>query len=644
MKTFSRLVGAAAVVVVLGGSTPAFAVGEEGERGKGPVDGAQGKSSSRQAPGGSIVSVVRDKSGRPIPSAIVSAIGRRIITGVTDSDGRCTFTALPPGDYLVRVHRPGFISASSLLVLGGPGVSTTWSFVLKPQPAVFIEEESPRTPNGVLAAGMIVGDGTALQPPTPSATEDDHDHGETAWRLRHLKRSVLKDSTDVIIGDDDSEFDDEVAATFARRDGGAASLAASLLSAFPLAGQVNLLTTSSFDSPQQLISAGNLARGAALVSLGAAAGQHGDWSVQGAMTQGDVTSWMVSGSYLTRAPARHVYDLGMSYSLQRYDGSNPAALAAVADGNRFAGLIYAFDSWTITQKVSLLYGGRYAKYGYVEQSLFSPRARFTITPTGSLRLSVGASRRALAPGAEEFVPSMIAGTWLPPERTFAPISGATFTPQRTTHFDATVEHDFTPTTLVGVRAFHQRTGNQLVTLFGLGDVERPAADLGHYFVGTGGDVLARGWSVSIRQVIARRVRGSVDYTVTTSQWQASPQSEIAAVRLPGVVREGRERVQDVTASIDTDIPVTETHVFALYRLSDGFAGSTIDSLGPSFGARFDVQVTQSLPFMDFASAHWEMLVGVRNLFREMADEASIYDELLVVRPPKRIVGGLTLRF
>ena len=77
MKTFSRLVGAAAVVVVLGGSTPALAVGE-GERTKGAFDSAQGKSSSRQAPGGSIVSVVRDKSGRPIPSAIVSAIGRAL--------------------------------------------------------------------------------------------------------------------------------------------------------------------------------------------------------------------------------------------------------------------------------------------------------------------------------------------------------------------------------------------------------------------------------------------------------------------------------------------------------------------------------------------------------------------------------------
>ena len=64
------------------------------------------------------------------------------------------------------------------------------------------------------------------------------------------------------------------------------------------------------------------------------------------------------------------------------------------------------------------------------------------------------------------------------------------------------------------------------------------------------------------------------------------------------------------------------------------------------GARwsFDVQVTQSLPFMNFANAQWEMLLGVRNLFRDVVDEASMYDELLVVRPPKRIVGGLTLRF
>jgi len=57
-----------------------------------------------------------------------------------------------------------------------------------------------------------------------------------------------------------------------------------------------------------------------------------------------------------------------------------------------------------------------------------------------------------------------------------------------------------------------------------------------------------------------------------------------------------------------------------------------------------VQVRQSLPFMDFSTAKWEMLVAVRDFFREAAADQSIYDELLVLRPPKQIVGGLTLRF
>jgi hypothetical protein len=641
MKTYSGLVLAAVVVGVMSSGGRVLAAPDEV-----PVRDRP----TRSAPGGSIVSVVRDREGRPLADAVVSAIGRRIVTGVTDQEGRCVFTSLPAGDYLVRVHRPGFVSSSSLLVLAGPGVSTTWSFVLKAQPTTIASAKEPRQP-AVMTAGFVGSGSATLQPPDATPVDPDapgdHDHGEVAWRIRHLKRSVLKDATDqAALDGNDDDFDEVVAEHFTRRGSVAdpARLAAALFSEFPLAGQVNLLTTGSFDSPQQLISAGTLARGVALVSLGARAGQHGDWAVQGAMTQGDVASWMVSGSYLTRAPARHVYDVGMSYSLQRYDGSNQAALAAVADGDRFAGVVYAFDSWTITQKVSLLYGGRYAKYGYIEESLFSPRARLTVTPTGRLRLSFGASRRALAPGAEEFVPSMIAGTWLPPERTFAPLSGGRFIPERTEHLDISAEHDLTPSTVVGVKTFYQRTDDQLVTLFGVGNIERPVADLGHYFVGTAGDVSARGWSISVRQVIARRVRGSLDYTVSTAHWQSTPDSELIDRRLPTVVRTGSERLHDLTASVDTEVPFTETHVYALYRVNGGYAGHQTDALGPTLGARFDVQVTQSLPFMDFGAAHWEMLVGVRNLFRDIVDEASIYDELLAVRPPKRLVGGLTLRF
>lgn len=641
MKSWTGRVATAAIISVAGTGV-CLAQGSPARATERPA------ASARQAPGGSIVSFVRDQSGRPVPSAIVSIVGRRIVTSLTDEFGRCTFSALPAGDYLIRVHRSGYVSSRSLIVLAGPGANTTWSFVLKPQLARSVDPRTAKS-QAILSAGFV-GSEASIAPanPEPAAEEDEtsHDHSEVAWRLKHLKRSVLKESTGQAVfddGTDPAEFDRAVADLFTRQTG-PAQVAASLLSHFPLAGQVNLLTTGAFDSPQQLVSAGSLARGVATVSLGASAGSRGDWAVQGAMTQGDVASWMVSGSYLTRAPARHVYDVGMSYSLQRYDGSNPAALAAVADGNRYAGVVYGFDSWKISNTVSLAYGARYAKYGYLDKSLISPRARLAVAPADKLRLSVGASRRALAPGAEEFVPSMVAGTWLPPERTFAPLRGTTFVPERTRHLDVAAEHDLTTSTMIGVRAFTQDTKDQIVTLFGLGGLARETSDLGHYWVGTAGDVEVRGYTVSIRQVIAQRVRGSVDYTVTTAEWQETPTSAATMHRLPRLSRTGTEQLHDVTTTIEADVPVTETRVFALYRINTGYAGDRLTELEPAPAARFDVQVTQSLPFMNFSKAQWEMLLGVRNLFRDIADEASIYDELLVVRPPKRIVGGLTLRF
>ncbi len=72
-------------------------------------------------------------------------------------------------------------------------------------------------------------------------------------------------------------------------------------------------------------------------------------------------------------------------------------------------------------------------------------------------------------------------------------------------------------------------------------------------------------------------------------------------------------------------------------MADGSVTPTVDS-------RFDIQVRQSLPFMDFNNARWEMLIAVRNFFHDAAPDQSIYDELLVVRPPTRVVGGLTLKF
>ena len=290
MNILSRLVVTAAVVGGVGGSTPVLASGGESS----PTPLRPIRTIDRPATGGSIVSFVRDHDGKPVAGAAVTVVGRRIATGITDQSGKCMFVSLPPGDYLVRVHRAGYVPASSQLVLAAPGVGTAWSFVLREQPAVFLEPIPKEQPRQVYAAGFV-GEEPTLRPTSEApAADGDDDHDEVAWRIRHMKRSVLKDATDQAVIDDGGgegledaggTFDPVAAANFSRPTGDVMTrMAASLLNDFPLVGQLNLLTTGSFDSPQQLVSAGTLARGVAQMSIGSSAGRHGDWSVQGAMS------------------------------------------------------------------------------------------------------------------------------------------------------------------------------------------------------------------------------------------------------------------------------------------------------------------------------------------------------------------------
>jgi hypothetical protein len=114
---------------------------------------------------------------------------------------------------------------------------------------------------------------------------------------------------------------------------------------------------------------------------------------------------VIAGTYSTRGPARHHYDLGLSYATQRYDGGNPAALRDVTDGSRNAGALYGFDTWTVSPAFTVTYGTRYARYDYLEnKGLLSPRVSMTLAAGDHFRVNTSASRRSIAPGAEEFLP------------------------------------------------------------------------------------------------------------------------------------------------------------------------------------------------------------------------------------------------
>ena len=87
----------------------------------------------------------------------------------------------------------------------------------------------------------------------------------------------------------------------------------------------------------------------------------------------------------------------------------------------------------------------------------------TLVPIERVRIRAGASRRMLAPGAEEFLEPLTPGLWVPPERTFVGFSP--MVSERTAQFEVSVEHDLAPGLVVAVRSFRQETANQQVALF-----------------------------------------------------------------------------------------------------------------------------------------------------------------------------------
>lgn len=612
--------------------------------------GASAQSATPQAVGqiaalvfGSIEGVVQDERGTPVGGAMISAVGASTSFAQSDQAGRFELRTLSPGPYLVRAHLAGFTAPNAEIVEVRARGRAFSSISLMRATASYPVLQAGL---GVAVPSAETGKEGAATTAGTSGAEPADDHGEFAWRLRHARRSVLKNAAMP-----QGMFEDEGVPSDAGMFGGAslfggpARLATSFFADTPFSGQFNLLTTGSFDSPEQLFTTDSFARSVADVSVGAPAAGHADWSMRGALTQGDVSAWIVAGSYVTRAPARHLYDVGLSYSKQRYNAGNPGAFNGV-DGSRNAGVVYGFETFTISPTIALTYGARYARYDYLaDRNLLSPRVGLTVTPVDRLRIKTLVSRRAIAPGAEEFVPPMNSTLWQPTQRTFSALAGGPLTSERTTHAQIELERDFGSSTVV-VRGFTQRVADQMVTVFGANMPERPVASLGHYFVGKNGSAEARGWATGVRTAFAQRIHASVEYTQTRARWMPVADLSYLIIVASPVAHPASGRIHDVATALETDVPETATKVLVLYRVSNGFAhAAQSDSAGRTmFDSRFDVQVRQSLPFMDFSAARWEMLVAVRNFFRESAPGQSIYDELFVVRPPKRIVGGLSLHF
>ncbi len=603
---------------------------------------------------GNIEGRVADDRGIPLTGAMVSALGSTSATAVTDQSGWFVMRSLPAGSYMVRAHMRGFAPSRRQLVEVRATSSTRVSATLQRTAAVptSAQPATPPPPPKIIAAGLApVGlefDPLAIDPLRAKSDPGDaaEDRSEKDWRIRHLPRSVLKTTTERTAATESERASKGEAPPALAAAARGKSSPARRLADLPVTGQVNLMTSGSFDGGSRVWASDSTGRGSALLTVAGPAWDYGDWTAR-MVTQADLGAWFLSGAFRNRAPARHVYNVGFSYSTQRTASANPLGsfgppgLERAALAGRAAGTLYGVGQVVLSRRLTIDYGARYSRYDYLAGAgLFSPSVMVTLAPVDRFRIRAGASRRLLAPGAEEFLEPLTSALWVPPARTFVGFSPAV--PERTVRYDVAVEHDITPGLMVSFGSSYQNTTDQQITYFG----GTPAGgSLRHYGIGDAGDVVARGWRVGVSHSLLSRLRGSVVYEITDARWlpAAGPGADLLLVGYRP--RPTTERLRDLTTSVETVLPVTATQVYVAYRVNTGFARfGGADPTGAGLDSRFDLQVTQRLPFMGFTSSQWQVLLAVKNLFRDASQDGSVYDELLVVKPPTRILGGVVVRF
>lgn len=569
--------------------------------------------------GGNVLGIVKDDAGRGIGGASVIALGPTSMLAKTDTLGRFTLS-LMPGEYILRASHDLYIS--------------TYREPVRIDSSARLEREITLVRPGAAAGGGVTAAmAKAGQVPAGEAGQE-HSHSEAAWRLRHLVRTVLRD-----------EAATAVTTGSALPPSGSPGAAAPVLHGIDFSGQVNFLTSSTMGGPAGW-TPDQWPRGIAYVAVGAQVGDFGDWRMRAAFSggQGSAAAWVLLGELVGQERAAHAYRVGISYGAQGFDADASRPWHAMASTSRGVAGVYAFDRWKVLPGVVLDYGVRLDRYDYLaDPELVSPTVggRVHVMPRTVVTSQV--SRRLVAPGADEFLPPPASGPWVPPERTFSSlVTRAAIRAEDVRHYEIGVEHVLGPggdRTTIAARRFRQTTAGQVATIFGLG----ATSDQGHYFVATPGSVELDGWGVGIRQQWRDRIQAAVNYSMILANWDPHRQARAIRHVAPSAVRFGHERLHDLTATFDADIPETRTRVTVAVRANSAFARSDAGAL-PILDGRFDVEVRQALPYQPIQGGRLELLFAVRTLSRDSRNSGSIYDEVLTVAPPLRLVGGFQVRF
>ncbi|GMR21962.1 MAG: hypothetical protein BMS9Abin37_0285 [Acidobacteriota bacterium] len=370
----------------------------------------------------------------------------------------------------------------------------------------------------------------------------------------------------------------------------------------------------------------------------------GHWLVSAQVLESALSSWAGRADYVKGNLDGHTLNAGVTYGNFLYgdlgDFRPPeAALTYRPTAQRSTesfGSVYASDSFALGS-ASINAGVTYEYFGYLSKSSYAaPRLELAhpLGETGRTVIKGAVDYRVLAPGGEDIgLLSRVAyGDVYGPSRS----SGSSLRAESTARFQLGLERQLTSRTRIGVRMFQENAHDQLVKVYAKDALE--GAGAGQFTVSNRGDFRTRGVGLMVSQSFGA-MEGSIGYTFGMGR-ALSPS-------LLGGSSPADEEIHDLTTAVATSIDRTRTRLTAAYRFvshptfaasRDGFApGTTQDS-------RFNIQVFQVLPFVGWNGTSWELMVAVRNLFYGDIENTSILDEIAVIEAPRRVLGGVTVRF
>jgi hypothetical protein len=296
--------------------------------------------------------------------------------------------------------------------------------------------------------------------------------------------------------------------------------------------------------------------------------------------------------------------------------------------DRSVGAVSLQDRWSIDDKVTATLGGRLSYVGFLrDTNEFVPSAGLEVRRDDRSYIRALVSQRTVVPGGDVLT---LSGLATGPALVFGVIDDR-LRPERVTRCELQLDQVLGRTTMVA-HTFYESTRDQVLNINPGG--QRPLE------VRNGGNLASRGLGVSLGRRFGDSVRGSMTYTFGHS-WR----DNLTGVESPLLAYRSAD-FHDLAARVETVIEGSDTRVVAFYRLNHLIEmkrpGRSVAA--PATSTRFDVQLSQGLPFLGaLTRADWNFLLAVRNLFYETSD-GGILDEVAVANPPKRVLGGISVRF